>query len=232
MAIGGRGAGRAARRSVDRARVELVAAREHGERRDWRCAAAGRSYGDAASNVGGRVLDLSALNRILRFRSPRRASRASSREFASAICGGTRSRTATGRSVVPGTMAGLARWCGGDERARQECLRGGDDFGDHVRGFTLAGAAMANRWSSAVASSNPDDVPRGDLAASGCSVCFTELTVELKKVHSGRLRVWGIAMRSLEDGIAIIEDLREQARTTWSAGATSARQEASVSAAV
>jgi FAD/FMN-containing dehydrogenase len=38
--------------------------------------------------------------------------------------------------------------------------------------------------------------------------CFLEITLHLKRVHSGRLRVWAIATRDLAHGLGLLEELK------------------------
>ncbi|MGE0143754.1 MAG: FAD-binding oxidoreductase [Planctomycetota bacterium] len=182
-----------------------VLALPHGER-GLTLRGAGRSYGDASTNVGGRVLDLTGLNRILHFDPTTGIAR---------VEPGVRIRDLWRHAiphgywpaVVPGTMAVTL---GG---AAAMNVHGKNAFavgttGDHVLGLRLltpnGDVLECSREQNA-------EVFHAAIGGFGMLGCFTELTLKLKKVHSGRLRVWGIAMRSLEDAIEIIEDLRERA---------------------
>lgn len=166
----------------------------------------GCSYGDAATNVGARVLELSALNRILAFDAEKGIAR---------VEPGVRIRDLWRHAiphgywpaVVPGTMQVSMGGAASMNIHGKNAFAVGT-FGDHVRGFTL----LTPRGETLVCDRerNPE-VFHAAISGFGMLGVFTELTVELKKVHSGRLRVWGIPMRSLEDGIAIIEDQRHKA---------------------
>ena len=70
---------------------------------------------------------------------------------------------------------------------------------------------MARRTNSLSVPSARSAPIHAAISGFGMLGAFTELTVKLKRVHSGRLRVWGIPMRSLEDGIGIIEDCKADA---------------------
>ena len=183
-------------------RVAAVLGTDHGPK-GLALRGSGCSYGDAATNVGGRILDLSRLNRILAFDATTGVAR---------VEPGVRFRDLWRHAipqgfwpaVVPGTMEVSI---GG---AAAMNVHGKNAFavgttGDHIQRFTLLTPAgetlVCDRDDNA-------DVFHSAISGFGMLGCFTELTLKLKKVHSGRLRVWGIPMRSLEDAIAIIEDLR------------------------
>ena len=166
----------------------------------------GCSYGDAATSVGGHVLDLSRMNRILAF------------DPATGVADvepGVTLRDLWRRSithgfwprVVTGTMAvSIGGAASMNVHGKNNYALG--SFGECVRSFDLL-------------------TPRGDLvhctresdpelfhaAISGFGMlgCFTRLQLETKRVHSGRLRVWGIVANDLEHNLQILEDLRGKA---------------------
>ena len=167
---------------------------------------AGCSYGDAATSVGGHVLDLSRMNRIFAF------------DPATGVADvepGVTLRDLWRRSithgfwprVVTGTMAvSIGGAASMNVHGKNNYALG--SFGECVRSFDLL-------------------TPRGDLvhctresdpelfhaAISGFGMlgCFTRLQLETKRVHSGRLRVWGIVANDLEHNLQILEDLRGKA---------------------
>lgn len=167
---------------------------------------AGCSYGDAATSKGGYVVDLSAMNRILDF-DP--ATGTATVEPGVTVRDLWRRSIAYGYwpKVVSGTMAvtmgGAAAM---NIHGKNNYALG--SFGECVESFELL-------------------TPRGDLvhctresdpelfhaAISGFGMlgCFTRLTVRTKRVHSGRLRVWGIVARDLAHNLQLLEDLRGKA---------------------
>ncbi|MBK8975198.1 MAG: FAD-binding oxidoreductase [Planctomycetes bacterium] len=167
---------------------------------------AGRSYGDASTNTGGRVLDVTALDRILDFDPETGIAH---------VQPGVRIRDLWRHAiphgywpaVVPGTMhVSMGGAAAMNIHGKNAYAVG--TFGDHVLEFTLATPSgellVCDRQRNA-------DVFHAAIGGFGMLGCFTELKLKLKRVHSGRLRVWGIPMRNLEDGIAILEDQREHA---------------------
>ncbi len=166
----------------------------------------GCSYGDAATNDGGRVLDLSGMNRILSFDPATGLAR---------VEPGVRIRDLWRHAiphgywpaVVPGTMQVSMGGAASMNIHGKNAFAVGT-FGDHVQSFRL----VTPRGQTLDCSRTENaDVFHAAISGFGMLGAFTELTVKLKKVHSGRLRVWGIPMRSLEDGLGILEDLRERA---------------------
>ncbi len=166
----------------------------------------GCSYGDAANNTGGHVLDLSRMNRILAFDPATGIAR---------VEPGVRIRDLWRHAiphgfwpaVVPGTMAVSMGGAAAMNIHGKNAFAVGT-FGEHVQSFVLRTPGgeelVCDRERHA-------DVFHAAISGFGMLGAFTELTVKLKKVHSGRLRVWGIPMRSLEDGLAILEDCKGDA---------------------
>lgn len=183
----------------------VLTARDHGPK-GLALRGGGCSYGDAACNAGGRVLELSRLNRILEFDATRGIAR---------VEPGVRVRDLWRHAiphgywpaVVPGTMQVSMGGAASMNIHGKNAFAVGT-FGDHVLGFTL----LTPRGETLVCDRERNaDVFFAAISGFGMLGAFTELTVELKRVHSGRLRVWGIPMRNLEDGIAILEDQRGSA---------------------
>jgi FAD/FMN-containing dehydrogenase len=167
---------------------------------------AGCSYGDAATNGGGHVLDLTRLNRIRAF-DPERG--------IATVEPGVTIRDLWRHSirygfwpyVVPGTMAVSV---GG---ATAMNIHGKNNyavgsFGEHVRAFTLllpdGSELRCSREQNA-------DVFLAAIGGFGMLGCFTEIELELKRVHSGRLRVAAIMARDLQHNLQLLEDLRGEA---------------------
>lgn len=166
----------------------------------------GCSYGDASTNTGGRVLDFTAMNRILAFDAETGIARV---EPGVRIRDLWRHAIARGYwpAVVPGTMeVSMGGAAAMNIHGKNAYALG--TFGEHVREFTLL--APSGETLSCDRERNAD-VFHAAISGFGMLGCFTELTLKLKKVHSGRLRVWGIPMRSLEDAIGILEDQRGNA---------------------
>lgn len=167
---------------------------------------AGCSYGDAATNEGGHVLDLSRMNRLLSFDPATGVAvvepGVTVRDlWRRAIGHGFWPRVVSGTMAV--TMGGAAAM---NIHGKNNYALG--SFGECVRSFELL-------------------TPRGDLvhcsrerepelfhaAISGFGMlgCFTRLELETKRVHSGRLRVSGIVARDLDHNLQLLEELRGQA---------------------
>jgi len=167
---------------------------------------AGCSYGDAATNTDGHVLDLSRMNRILQF-DP--ATGLVTVEPGVTVRDLWRHAIAYGfwPPVVSGTMAvsiggaaamnihGKNNFCAGP-------------FGEHVQSFVL----LTPRGESLQCSRQHNaDVFHAAISGFGMLGCMTEITLQLKRVHSGRLRVWGIVARDLAHNLQILEDLKGDA---------------------
>jgi len=172
--------------------------------REGKCVAlrgSGCSYGDAATNTGGRVLDLSQMDRILAFDPERGIAR---------VEPGVRIRDiwrigirhGWWPAVVPGTMeVSVGGAAAMNVHGKNNFAVG--SFGEHVLGFSLltpgGETLVCDRERNA-------DVFHAAIAGFGMLGCFTELTIHLKKVHSGRLRCWAIPTANLEDSVRRLED--------------------------
>jgi FAD/FMN-containing dehydrogenase len=164
---------------------------------------AGCSYGDASMNSAGYVLDTSALDRILQFDAQLGVITV---EPGVTIRDLWRSVIRSGwwPPVVPGTMAVSV---GG---ATAMNIHGKNNFavgsfGEHVESFvlrTVGGDVLrCSRQENA-------DVFHAAIGGFGMLGCFLEITLHLKRVHSGRLRVWAIATRDLAHGLRLLEELK------------------------
>lgn len=163
---------------------------------------AGCSYGDASTNNNGRVLDMTGMNRILAF-DP---------ETGVATCEpGVTVRDLWRRSissgywprVVSGTMAvSMGGAAAMNIHGKNNYALG--SFGEGVKSFELMTPA-----GEVVACSRESDPELFHAAISGFGMlgCFTKLEIETKRVHSGRLRVYGIVANDLEHNLEILEDM-------------------------
>ena len=167
---------------------------------------AGCSYGDAANGVGGRVLDLTAMNRILAF-DPLTGV---------ATCEpGVTVRELWRRSIAfgfwPKVVSGTMEVSMGGAAAMN--IHGKNNyalgaFGECVQAFDLM--TPGGEIVHCTRESEPD-LFHAAISGFGMLGCFTKLEIATKRVHSGRLRVWGIPARNLEHHIELIEELRGQA---------------------
>lgn len=160
----------------------------------------GCSYGDASMNTGGRVLDLSRLNRIVAFDAEKGIAR---------VEPGVTIRDLWRRSivdglwpaVVPGTMAvSIGGAASMNIHGKNNFAAG--TFGEHVLEFTLLTPAGELLTCSRTQNA---DVYAAAIGGFGMLGCFVELVVELKRVHSGRLRTTAIATRDLDENLEVIE---------------------------
>ncbi len=162
---------------------------------------AGQSYGDAALNSGGRLVDLTRMNNILTF-DP---------DLGTAVVEpGVTIRQLWRLSIQhgwwPAVVSGTMHVsCGGGAAMN---IHGKNNFavgpfGEHVRSFKLLAPSgdvlTCNREQNA-------DVFYGAISGFGMLGCFLELELQLKKVHSGRLRVSAISNPDLEAGLRLMED--------------------------
>lgn len=167
---------------------------------------AGRSYGDAATAVGGNVLDLSAMNRILAF-DP--ATGVAICEPGVTVRDLWRHAIAYGYwpKVVSGTMAvSMGGAAAMNIHGKNNYALG--SFGECVDWFDL----LTPRGETVHVTRESDpDLFHAAISGFGMLGCFTKLAIRTKRVHSGRLRVWGIVARDLEHNLQILEDLRGEA---------------------
>lgn len=167
---------------------------------------AGCSYGDAATSVGGHVLDLSRMNRVLAF------------DPATGVADvepGVTLRDLWRRSithafwprVVTGTMAvSIGGAAAMNVHGKNNYALG--SFGECVRSFDLL--TPRGELVHCTRESQPE-LFHAAISGFGMLGCFTRLQIETKRVHSGRLRVWGIVANDLEHNLQILEDLRGKA---------------------
>ena len=166
----------------------------------------GCSYGDAATNTDGHVLDLSAMNKILAFDPEQGVARV---QPGVTIRDLWRHAIQFGfwPKVVPGTMAVSI----GDAAAMN--IHGKNNyavgsFGEGIRSFVMQTPAGETIHCSR---EQNGELFHAAISGFGMLGCFTELEIELKRVHSGRLRVSAIVARDLEANLQLLEDLRGEA---------------------
>ncbi|MEZ6036611.1 MAG: FAD-binding oxidoreductase [Planctomycetota bacterium] len=167
---------------------------------------AGCSYGDASTAKGGRVLDLTAMNRIESFDPTTGV----------AVCQpGVTVRDLWRRAirygywpkVVSGTMAVTM---GG---AAAMNIHGKNNyalgpFGECVKSFDLL--TPSGQQLHVTAESDPD-LFHAAISGFGMLGCMTRLEIQTKRVHSGRMRVYGIVAQDLEHNLQILEDMHGEA---------------------
>ena len=152
---------------------------------------AGCSYGDAAMNSAGHVLDTRAMDRILSLGRATAGVIRSSRASRSASSGATPSATAGGRRSCP---ARCAVSVGG---AAAMNIHGKNNFavgtiGEHVESFVLSrrrGTLRCSRDENA-------DLFHAAIGGFGMLGCFTEITLRLKRRALGPPARVGDARRS------------------------------------
>lgn len=164
---------------------------------------AGCSYGDASLNTDGHLLDTSGMNRILAFD---RGGGVMTVEPGVTIRDLWRVGIGAGwwPAVVPGTMAVSVGGAAALNIHGKNNFTAGS-FGEHVESFVLrtpaAGVLRCSRNENA-------DVFHAAIGGFGMLGCFLEISLRLKRVYSGRLRVWGIPVRDLAHSLRLLEDLR------------------------
>lgn len=164
---------------------------------------AGMSYGDAAMNTGGRVLDLTAMDRILSFDPRKGVARVQPGVTIGALW---RHTIAHGYwpAVVPGTMAVTVGGAAAMNVHGKNAYRVGT-FGEHVLSFTLA----TPRGDLLVCDRERDpELFHAAIGGFGMLGCFVELELRLARVHSGRLRVRAISVPDLDAALATMEEER------------------------
>ena len=167
---------------------------------------AGCSYGDASLNRDGYVLDLGGMNRFLDFDRERGLVTV---EPGVTIRDVWRQSIRSGwwPPVVPGTMAVSIGGATAFNIHGKNNFRVGS-FGEHVQSFVLQAATgdvlRCSREENA-------DVFHAAIGGFGMLGCLVEVTLQLKRVHAGRLRVWAMPTRDLAENLQRLEDLKDEA---------------------
>ncbi|GAB4141414.1 MAG: FAD-binding oxidoreductase [Planctomycetota bacterium] len=193
-------------RATCREHVEAALERASSEKRPLCLRGSGCSYGDANTNTDGLVLDTTGMKRILSF-DPLRG--LITVEPGVTIRELWRHVIPYGfwPAVVPGTMEVSA---GG---AAAMNIHGKNHFAVGTFGEQIASFSLLTPRGDVLRCS-PDenaDVYRAAIGGFGMLGCFLEITLRLKRVHSGRLRVFGIPAKDLGENLRLLEDLRGKA---------------------
>jgi FAD/FMN-containing dehydrogenase len=180
--------------------VVAVFRRAREERRTVCLRGAGCSYGDAALNAGGIVLDLSGMNRILEF-DPATG-------IATVEPGVTIQDLWTRAlphgwwpPVVPGTMRATLGGC------LAMNIHGKNSYAVGTIGEHVARATLLTPQGEEIVCSREQrpEVFRCAVGGFGMFGAFTRITIRLKRVPGGRLSVRAFAPRSLAEMIAVFE---------------------------
>jgi decaprenylphospho-beta-D-ribofuranose 2-oxidase len=173
-----------------------------GERRGLSIAhrGAGQSYGDAALNDDGAVVELARLDHILEFDPDRGLVRAQAgvtiRQLWEHVL-----PHGWWPPVVPGTMAPTVGGCVAMNVHGKNAARVGT-IGHHVVALTLLGPG------GAVTQLSADRDParlKTVIGAQGLNGTILDATLRLTRVHSGYLEVRPVPVRSLEEALAELE---------------------------
>ena len=167
---------------------------------------AGCSYGDASTSQNGHVLDLTRMNRVLAF-DP--ATGVATVEPGVTVRDLWRQSIGYGfwPRVVSGTMAvSMGGAAAMNIHGKNNFALG--SFGECVRSFEL----LTPRGELVRCTRESDPALfHAAIGGFGMLGCFTKLEIETKRVHSGRLRVWGIVAKDLAHNLQILEDMRGEA---------------------
>lgn len=167
---------------------------------------AGCSYGDASMNTGGRVLDTSTMRAIKSF----------DRDTGVAVVEPGVSVRDLWRHAIPqgwwppvvsGTMQ-VSMGGAASMNIHGKNAYAVGSFGDWVRRFRIVtpseGVLECSREHNA-------DVFHHAIGGFGMLGCITELELQLKRVYSGRMKVWGIVTNDLDHNFELIESMRGEA---------------------
>lgn len=167
---------------------------------------AGRSYGDASLNSEGICLDITRMNRILDWDPTTGIIRVEPGVTIGQLWQYV-IEDGWWPSVVPGTMFPTVAGCVAMNVHGKNQFKAGT-IGDHVLEFELMLAdgtvRRCNREEDA-------ELFHAAIGSFGMLGCFTSLTLDLKRVHSGFLRVEPIAAHNLGEMLAIMETRRSTA---------------------
>lgn len=181
--------------------AEVRAALEQAERVTLR--GSGCSYGDASTNPGGRVLDASGMREILAFDAETGVAKVQPGVTIRSLW-----RHAIPHGYWPAVVPGTQQVSVGGAAAMN--IHGKNNFavgtfGDSIRSFRIVTPSGETLDCSRAENS---DVFHAAIGGFGMLGCMTEIEVGLKRVASGRLKVWGIPTRDLDDNLSMIEDLK------------------------
>jgi len=185
--------------TVDDVRRVFDLARTHGLTVGLR--GAGRSYGDAALNTDNICLDLSLMNRILGWDPEEGVMRVQPGVTIRQVW---RHAIADGwwPAVVPGTMFTTAGGSAAMNVHGKNNWKAGP-LGEHIRDLELL--LPTGRIEQCSRTERPE-LFHAAIGGFGMLGCFTSLSLELKRVHSGFLAVEPIVVPSLEAMLAAFEE--------------------------
>ncbi|MGC8668808.1 MAG: FAD-binding oxidoreductase [Chthonomonadales bacterium] len=166
----------------------------------------GRSYGDASLNAEGICLDLSRLNRILEWDPASGVIRVEAGVTIGQLWQYV-IEDGWWPAVVPGTMFPTIAGCAAMNVHGKNQFKAGT-IGDHILEFELMlpdGAVVR------CSRSENAELFHAAIGGFGMLGCFTSLTLDLKRVRSGLLRVEPIAAQNLHDMLTIMEERRSKA---------------------
>jgi FAD/FMN-containing dehydrogenase len=162
---------------------------------------AGRSYGDAALNDGGAVLDTSALRRVLAW-DP--TTGVIDVEPGVTIEQLWRHALADGwwPPVVPGTMTASLGGSVAMNIHGKNCFRVGP-LGDHILELDVL---LPNGECARCGPEQNVELFRGVVAGAGLLGCITRVRLQLKRVYSGDLRITVLPTGSLREMVQVFEE--------------------------
>lgn len=162
---------------------------------------AGRSYGDAAQDDGGAVLDLSGLSRVLAFDLDRGVIDVEPGATIADVC-----RVALPAGwwphVVPGTAQATIGGCVAANVHGKNAVRAGA-FGQHVRELELWLPGGERR---ALDPRAEPELFAAVVGGMGWLGCVARVRLALRRAHSGMLRVRALPARSLAEQLALFEE--------------------------
>ncbi|MBX7245187.1 MAG: FAD-binding oxidoreductase [Candidatus Sumerlaeaceae bacterium] len=162
---------------------------------------AGCSYGDAALNEGGIVLDLSAMNRILEW-SPETGRIVAEPGVTILQLWQTILPDGWWPPVVSGTMFTTMGGCASMNIHGKNNFKVGT-FGEHVVEFDLL---LPTGESKTCSPTQNTDLYYGAISGFGMLGCFTRLVLQMKRVYSGQLLVEAFNTSSLGEMASEFED--------------------------
>ncbi len=193
-------------RPATAAEVEQAFAEVQGRKGSLALRGSGCSYGDAATNQNGHVLDLSRMNRILSFDPTSGVAR---------VEPGVTIRDLWRRSiqfgywpkVVSGTMAvSIGGAAAMNIHGKNNFAVG--SFGECVRAFSIL---LPNGETRRCTRESDPELFHAAISGFGMLGCFLELEIQLKRVHSGRLRVSAVVAKDLAHNLELLETMRHEA---------------------
>lgn len=183
---------------------EVVAALNDARRRSLSVAhrGSGQSYGDAALNQGGAVVELGRLDRILEYDPEDGVVRAQAGVTVEKLW-----KTVVGDGwwppVVPGTSRPTLGGCAAMNVHGKNHVQAGS-FGEHVQAMTvLDGDGEPRRIS------REDPEFSRHIGGQGLLGTILDVTIELRRVHSGFLEVTARTTPNLREALHVLEVLKE-----------------------